>query len=295
MTMKMIDRRTFLHTSCLGIYSASFSLDHLISSLFSDSIHREIFQQKIDLAKTLRLSAYPFPEIIVVIGESFVGTDYLSHSLESEGDEELRICLTGFDCVTFCESVLAIAHCIKSENYSYEYFKAMLQRIRYEGGIIDGYPSRLHYFSDWIYENENRDFVREITREIGGILLKKKIDFMTMNRSSYPKLSDQQIFSRIKKREEIINNREHYYLPKGILVGKERKIESGDLIAITTSVKGLDISHTGIAVWKEKLLKLLHAPQDGEQVKITRDSISDYLQKNKRHTGIRVVRPVTPA
>lgn len=293
--MKMIDRRTFLRASCLGFFSFSFSFDHLISSLFTDANHREIFQQKIDLAKTLRLSTYPFPEIIVVIGESFIGTDYLSHSLESDGEEELRICLTGFDCVTFCESVLAIAHCIKSENYSYEYFKAMLQRIRYEGGIIDGYPSRLHYFSDWIYENEKRGFVREITKEIGGILLKKKIDFMTMNRSSYPKLSDPQIFSRIRKREVVINNREQYYLPKESLISKVGKIESGNIIAITTTVKGLDISHTGIAIWKDKQLKLLHALQEGEQVRITKDSLSDYLKKNKRHTGIRVVRPVTPA
>ncbi len=72
-------------------------------------------------------------------------------SLEKDGDEQLVINLTGLDCTTFLENSLALARCIKKGTTSFEDYLEELQFIRYRDGVIDGYTSRLHYFSDWIY------------------------------------------------------------------------------------------------------------------------------------------------
>jgi hypothetical protein len=68
------------------------------------------------------------------------------------------------------------------------------------------------------------------------------------------------------------------------------KIKNGDIIAITTKIKGLDISHTGFAVWKNKDLHLLHASQDAGKVVISRKNLSQYLLDNKNQSGIMVLR-----
>ena len=65
----------------------------------------------------------------------------LFRSLDRDGEEELVIRTDAVDCLTFVEYTLAQA--LGSS------FTENLQKIRYRDGIIDGYPSRLHYTSDW--------------------------------------------------------------------------------------------------------------------------------------------------
>ena len=73
------------------------------------------------------------------------------------------------------------------------------------------------------------------------------------------------------------------------------KIQNGDIIAITTSVPGLDISHTGIAV-KEKdgMVYLLHAPDAGQKVQLTKEPLAKSLQAHPKQMGIVVLRAVEP-
>ncbi|MBI1805260.1 MAG: DUF1460 domain-containing protein [Ignavibacteriae bacterium] len=71
----------------------------------------------------------------------------------------------------------------------------------------------------------------------------------------------------------------------------QSKIQSGDLIAITTSQEGLDISHTGIAVRLDNgSLHLLHASDVENNVEITAESLTRYLKKHEHQTGITVLR-----
>jgi len=44
--------------------------------------------------------------------------------------------------------------------------RAQLQLVRYRGGIIDGYPSRLHYTTDYWYDNERKGVLKVVTRQI---------------------------------------------------------------------------------------------------------------------------------
>ena len=62
---------------------------------------------------------------------------------------------------------------------------------------------------------------------------------------------------------------------------------------MTTSVPGLDVTHTGIAVRNEKgEVCLMHAPDAGGKVHISAEPLSKYIQKNKKNTGIIVARPI---
>ena len=67
-------------------------------------------------------------------------------------------------------------------------------------------------------------------------------------------------------------------------------IRNGDLIAITTAIKGLDVSHAGLAIFQKRTLHLLHASQTARKVVITEDTLYRYLQRRQSRLGIIVAR-----
>jgi hypothetical protein len=268
----------------------------LLSQIFSES-DVEICKSKFQLAVDKNLAEKPMGDIIVEVGKSFIGTDYLSHGLEKDGNEQLVINLTGLDCTTFLENSLVFARCITKEATSFEDYLNELQLIRYRNGVIDQYPSRLHYFSDWIYDNEKKGIVKDVTEEIGGKKIKFNLDFMSTHPDSYKHLRENPDFIPIiKKQEKEISCREYYFIPKEELESKEQSILNGDLIAITTTVEGLDIGHIGVAVQMDDgRIHLLHAPTENTKVQITEQPLSDYLSKYKRHSGVIVLRVLEPS
>lgn len=271
----------------------SFSFSY--SQVFSEE-DVEICNAKFELAIDKNLTEKPIGVVIVEVGKSFIGTDYLSHGLEKDGDEQLVINLAGLDCTTFLENSLVLARCIKKGKTSFEDYMNELQLIRYRDGVINQYPSRLHYFSDWIYDNVEKGVVEDVTEENGGKKIKFKVNFMTTHPESYKHLKENPDFiSVIEKQEKEISCREYYFIPKEDLNSKEEFIQNGDLIAITTTVEGLDIGHIGIAVkMDDGRIHLLHAPTENTKVQITEQPLSDYLMKYKRHSGVIVLRVLEP-
>ena len=65
------------------------------------------------------------------------------------------------------ETVLAFSRNLRSSSPSYENFVEKIQEVRYADGKLDGYCSRLHYFSEWIRDNQKRNIVRDLTSECG--------------------------------------------------------------------------------------------------------------------------------
>jgi hypothetical protein len=191
------------------------------------------------------------------------------------------------------ENVLTLSRCIKSGKTTFDDFKEQLQVIRYRGGKINGYPSRLHYFSDWIDDNEKKNIVRNISREV-GLTYEKRVHFMSLHPSSYKQLSDERYLEKIKETESALNEREHYYIRKERLSDVESQIEPGDIIAITTSIEGLDVVHTGIAIRSNGVLRYLHAPLSKGKVQISEQSLVNYLAGHEKQTGIMVARPLEP-
>jgi len=275
----------------LSLISFVLFASDIQSQIFSEE-DIKIFNRKISFADENELSKKPINEIIVEIGKSFIGTEYAAHTLEKDGDENLVINFLGLDCTTFLETSLTLARCIEKGTTKFQDYQNELTFLRYRDGKIDKYPSRLHYFSDWIFNNQQKNIVKDVTKEIGGELIQFNLNFMTENPEYYKQLEENPDFIPvIRKQEKDINSRNYYYIPKAKVESAENKIKTGDLIAITSSVKGLDINHVGIAVkMDDGKIHFLHAPLVGSKVQITPEPLHDYLKKIKKHTGIIVLR-----
>ena len=168
--------------------------------------------------------------------------------------------------------------------------------IRYRDGVIDGYTSRLHYFSDWITNNVAKGVVEDETLQMCGEPIKFDLDYMSTHPDSYKQLDENpDLIPIIKIQEEEISSRTYYYIPKEEFKSKEKFVSSGDIIAVTTTVEGLDIGHVGIAIrMDDGRIHLLHAPSPNTEVHITELTLEDYLMKYKRHSGVIVLRVLEP-
>ncbi len=252
----------------------------------------DVCNSKFNLAVEQKLSSLPINQVIIEIGKSFLGTDYVANTLEVGQEEKLVINLTGLDCYIFLETSLVFSRCIKKGKTTFEDYQKELTNVRYRDGKLNEYPSRLHYFSDWIYDMNKRGIGKDITKEIGGKRYVKKINFMSTHIDSYKQLKENQKFVKeISNIERQISTRKYYYIPQEEIASIEDKIQSGDIIGITTNVEGLDIAHTGIAIrMDDGRIHFLHAPIVGKKVQITETPLADYIAGNKKQTGIMVLR-----
>lgn len=229
---------------------------------------------------------------IVAVGKTFTGMPYVARSLEIHSDEKLVINLRGFDCTTYVENVLAFSLLLKKEANEFGAFSSILKNIRYRDGDLAGYTSRLHYFSEWLTNNEEKGLVKNISCELGGVAVEKEIRFMTAHRDLYPGLKDASNFKHLQHTEQQLSERKLCYIPKEGIAKIESRIEDGDIIALTTSIEGLDVTHTGFAHRKaDGRIYLLHASASG-QVEIAEKPLRQYLAGIKNNIGILVARPL---
>ena len=233
-------------------------------------------------------------ETIVAVGLQFLGTPYVASTLESKGQEKLVVNFRGLDCTTFVENVLAIGRLTYQGRHDWESYLQTLEEIRYRGGELKGYPSRLHYFTDWIRDNENKGLVKDITPELGGVSVVKEINFMGTHPELYPALGQAAHLEEIRSIEASLSSKALCVLPSEAVAGQEGSLQDGDIIALATKIKGLDVTHTGIALTgRGGRIHLLHASTEGG-VMISEEPLSEYLKKIKGNTGIIVVRPLPP-
>lgn len=218
-------------------------------------------------------------------------TPYVGGTLEVNAKEELVINLRELDCTTLVENCLALSLTHSSGKDSFETFTNNLQKIRYRKGEINGYLSRLHYSSDWIYENETSGYLKDITQEIGGRTWPLRVSFMSSNASLYPHLKKHpEDIPFLKATEDSINARQHDYIPKEEIPACESNIQDGDLIYFVTSIEGLDISHVGIAYRINGRLTFIHASSKAKKVIVNPESLSEYCKRSKSNLGIVVCR-----
>lgn len=235
----------------------------------------------------------PLNQAMIEIGRSFMGTPYVAGTLDEDPNrEKVVVHITGLDCVTFVENCLVMGRLLKEGKTDFDSYVKELEKIRYRGGSNTGYPSRLHYFSDWIYDNESKGIVKDITGEIGGVVYDKYIDFMSTHSSSYKQLSDPANLAGIQEAENAINSRESFYIPENMIASVYDKLQSGDIIGITSTLDGLDIAHTGLVYKDETGTYLLHASLKNKEVEISKTEIQEYITANPKQDGIMVARVV---
>ena len=229
-------------------------------------------------------------QLVLEIGKFFLGAPYAAGTLETKGGEHLVVNLREYDCVTFVENVVALAWQVKSQEKSFEAFQRLLRKIRYRQGRLQGYSSRLHYFSDWIHDNRKKGIIRDVTEEIGGRPLRKAMTFMTTNPDLYPPLKIGANLRKMKSVERAISKRATFFIPKKAVRRLEGRIRDGDLIAITANTECLDVQHVGLAARVKNRVHLLHASSSEGKIILSKQTLYRYLMQSNLRSGIMVAR-----
>lgn len=288
-------RRALIGTWLALWATASRASAGLTSAAVHDARDADICLSKFRIALDRNLKDRPIGDIVVEMGKTFVGTPYVASALEVPGTERLVVNMRGLDCVSFYENALVLARCIKLGTTSFDDYQAQLQFIRYRDGKIDGYPSRLHYTSDYIDDNARRGTWQDVTRSLGGVVFENRVGFMSAHPEAYRQLKDNDAFrQRIAAQEAAINARTRYFIPKDKVEGVIDQLRNGDILGTTTNAPGLDTSHTGIVIKDRGVTRFMHAPLAGKQVQISDHPLHVYLAANRGQTGIMVVRPLDP-
>jgi len=233
-----------------------------------------------------------YGDLIVEIGRLFINKPYKAGTLEVSGKEKLIVNVSGFDCTTFVETVLALAKCAAAGKLSRSKFRRNLKLIRYRQGKIDGYSSRLHYFTDWLRDNEKKKTLKDVFRQFHLVAQRKKISYMTLNRTFYPALKNEFEFRKMLVIEKNISRKVFHVIGKDTVSRQKTKIRNGDIIAFNTNQEGLDVAHVGFAIWQGKSLHLLHASSKESAVVISKKALAAYLKSNTIFTGIIVASPI---
>ena len=126
------------------------------------------FQQIMQYAISQNLSQQSLEKMMQEIAQQFLGSSYQAGLLDQGSQETLIASLTQFDCVLFIETVLALVRGIAVEDYTYATFTDHLINQRYRHGKMDNYCDRLHYFSEWIADNQQRGNLVNLTSTLGG-------------------------------------------------------------------------------------------------------------------------------
>ena len=207
--------------------------------------------------------------------QTFIDVPYVAHTLETDGEEDLVINCDEVDCTTFVEYVLALSLPSASGNKMSESdFAANLQRIRYREGKIDG------------------GFMEDVTAANSPYTQKLSLSYMSSHPKLYKHLSNSpENVTRMAEYEKALSGQEIHWLPKDKLPANGLPwIKSGDIIVLTTNIPGLDTAHMGIAIYVKDTLCLLHASSSRGKVLVDKLALSRLLDRNKKWTGIRVIR-----
>lgn len=174
-------------------------------------------------------------------------------------------------------------------------FLQELEQYRYRGGRCMGYLSRLHYFSEWLLDNEQRGRLQILRNLPGAEPLPLELNFMSTHSHLYSRLEGESaLVDSLRVLEQNLATTTLSYLPNSEIATAEAHLQEGDIIAFVTEVKGLDVSHTGLATFHQNRLFLLHASTRRHKVERSPQALSDYVLGMKGVKGILVARPLAP-
>ena len=230
--------------------------------------------------------------------QQLIGIPYVGQTLEINKTERLVVNLRELDCTTFVETAIALALTHGQGSTSFSDYCHNLTLIRYRDGKLNQYPSRNHYFTQWIRSNERQGIVHEISAHKAPFTATQRIDlhYMSQHPQYYPMLKDDKpAQTLIRKYELEEEGRIVRYIPHSQLNANKASslgiIRDGDILAIVTRKDGLDTSHIGFAKWgKDNRLHLLNASQIHKRVILEPMTLYQYMSEHPTQLGIRVIR-----
>jgi hypothetical protein len=233
---------------------------------------------------------------VLWLARQFLGVPYVAHTLEINDDERLVVNTRQLDCTTLVETVAALKLCTQADKHSFADYLNALRQLRYRQGCMAGYPSRLHYFTDWIRDKVEMQLVTDIQQPSPpfSAVQTVNVDYMSTHPNAYKALkANPALIPEIRAAEQSLTGLKVRYIPKRSVRNSallRKVVKDGDILAITCNKKGLEIAHLGFAVWRSDGLHLLNASMIHKKVVEEPMTLYQYLQKHKTHTGIRVIR-----
>lgn len=270
---------------------------YIIGIMLVQGMKAQTTYQQADSLKICQLLRQANRETSVLwLARQFLGVPYVAHTLEVNDDERLVVNTRQLDCTTLVETVAALKLCTQAGKHGFADYLNALRQLRYRQGRMAGYPSRLHYFTDWIRDKVAMQLVTDIQQPNPpfSAVQTVNVDYMSTHTSAYKALkANAALVPEIRAAEQSLTGMKVRYIPKRSLRNNallRKVIKDGDILAITCNKKGLDIAHLGFAVWRSNGLHLLNASMIHKKVIEEPMTLYQYMQKHKTHTGIRVVR-----
>jgi hypothetical protein len=222
MQKKQVDKKKYmrkLYPWLLGMILGIMPC--IVSASENDSIKVESLLQK-----AARLPADSCR--ILFFAQNLLGVPYVANTLDGTDEERLVVHLDKVDCTTLVETVLALSLADKYGKSDFESYKKALLCIRYRNGKQAGYVSRLHYFSDWIKDNEQKGIVHERTGELGlAVSQILNLDFMSTHSDNYHRLKNNpSMISQMIEIERKWKNVPVSYIPKTCLISYCKPIKT---------------------------------------------------------------------
>ncbi len=259
------------------------------------------FNRLVAKAKAGNWKALPIGERTAAVGQALVGTRYKHFTLEIDNRiESPSVNFQGMDCWTFFEIALGFARMLNQpeSNWTPERLLYYVEMDRYRSGQCTGeYLSRLHYLEDWLYDNDRRGLVEDMTRQLGGQSVPHSAREMSAGWRHYRYLAaNRSLLGPLARMEANVSSRPLYEIPKSKVAGIEPKLRSGDVIGIISRDRSgvYSTAHVGLALRKsDGVLHFMHAssPSNYGRV-IVDDELSKYLYRYRSDSGILVARPL---
>ena len=269
----------------------------IIGIVLVQGVTAQTTYQRADSVKICQLLGQANRETSVLwLARQFLGVPYVAHTLEVNDDERLVVNTRQLDCTTFVETVTALKLCAQAGKRSFADYQAVLRQLRYRQGRMAGYPSRLHYFTDWIRDKADMQLVTDVQQPNPPFTAVQtvNVNYMSTHPTAYKALkANAALIPEIRAQEQSLTGMKVRYIPKRLLRNSallRKAVKDGDILAITCNKKGLDIAHLGFAVWRKDGLHLLNASQLHKRVVTEPMTLRQYLQKHSSHTGIRIIR-----
>lgn len=255
------------------------------------------FDELVQKAQRENWRSLPLGKRTVAVGLALLGTPYANYTLEiDDHTESPSVNLRGVDCWTYFEISIGFARMLelKTGGYSPADLLAMIELDRYRGGQCNGkYTSRLHYLEDWIYDNERRGLVTNLTRSLGGVPMRGRYlnEMSKYWRDSRYLRNNRGLVPEMRQIEDRIASRTIHHIPKREIPGIESRIQDGDVICITGNGPEGFTEHVGLA-YRDRAgeLRFMHASKDAREV-IIDVPLHSYLYRYRKFAGIMVVRP----
>ena len=201
------------------------------------------------------------------ISSALRGTRYLGDTLIG-GPKKPEVFVTrddGFDCVTFCETVVAAAVARDISE-----FATTLREIRYHNGVVN-WRERNHYFFEWCQHNIENKLCKAVLPE-GSVDIEKRVD-------SQAGLEARRFDMRV--------------IPRAVFEANKSQLESGDIVGFVSHRPNLDYFHAGFIVFGPGRVLLLRSAAESRG-RVADEDMGGFLARySVRYVS--VLRPQEPA